>query len=181
MTKREIIEEEIREILFNQPEKSMRLVDLRDQVVKIHNINPNNVYFYVQNMIDIQKSAIKGSKNILVTLISAGSSNSTAKDQWDFEFEYDFAVSYASENRKQAEKLTNELRKYGLRVFYDRNQIPDLMSHNLLDKLFDIYRNKSKMCIVIGSEAYNNSDFAQFERKAAQDRQFSEKEYIILV
>jgi hypothetical protein len=181
LTRQEQIEKAIRSILKKQPEQTMRLTELRNLVAKKWSVNPQNVYGYVSNMIDVQKIVVDGSKTVLAMLITEKDREREVIDTWDNEFTYDVAISYASSNRAQAAELAKKFRSKGLRVFYDKDQIPDLIGKNLLDQLWRIYRDKSLLCVILGSQSYNNSVFAQHERQAAQDRNLINPGYIALV
>jgi len=184
-TQQERMQNAIREVLRKQPDNTMRLVELRGMISKRWSIPPQNVYGYVSSMIDIQKNVVTGSRHAIVTLVSEEQDGkSQIRDVWDSDFVYDIAISYAGKERQQAGELADILRDYELSVFFDRNQLPDLIGQNLLDQLWTIYRHKARLCIILSSQAYNESDYAQHERQAAQDRVFNdnikEPSYIIL-
>jgi len=185
-TQQERMQSAIREVLRKQPDNTMRLVELRDLISKRWSIPPQSVYGYVSSMIDVQKNVVTGSRHAIVTLVDKEQdSDSHIQDAWDSDFVYDIAISYAGKERQQAGELANILRNHELSVFFDRNQLPDLIGQNLLDQLWTIYRHKARLCIILHSLAYNESDYSQHERQAAQDRVFNdnikEPSYIILV
>ncbi len=179
-TLRDRLEATAREILKKQPEQTMPLIELRNKVTKRGNIQPHTFYHYLSDMPDIQKHIVEGSRIVLVTLVVSAESDDDIQDIWDRRFTYDIAVSYAGKERQYASTLTEELRKRDLRVFYDRNQLPDLIGENLWDELLEIYRDKANLCIILASRAYNESLFAQHERRSAQDRARKDKGYIFL-
>ncbi len=183
VTLRERLEESVREILLKQLDNSMPLVDLRNQITKRVNVPPYTFYGYLSDMIDIQKNVVSGTKSVIVTLINdrLQSKDDMVLDVWDSAFTYDIAISYAGAQRAYAADLAEEFRDRGLKTFYDRNQLPDLVGRNLLDELLVIYRDKAKLCVILASEEYNNSAYAQHERQSAQERQLSDKGYIVLV
>lgn len=183
ITLRERLEESVREILAKQPDNSMPLSDLKTQMIKRVNVNPYTFYGYLSDMIDIQKNVVSGTNMVIVTLVSDDLEDklTSIPDVWDNEFTYDIAISYAGAQRDYAAQFAEEFRTKGLRVFYDRNQLPDLVGRNLLDELMIIYRDKAQLCLILASNEYNASPFAQHERQSAQERALSDKGYIVLV
>lgn len=183
ITLRERLEDNVREILAKQPDNSMPLVDLRNQITKRVNVPPYTFYSYLADMIDIQKNVVSGAKSVIVTLVSNDlvDKQDVVPDIWDSKFTYDIAISYAGAQRVYAADLAEEFRNKGLKVFYDRNQLPDLVGRNLLDELLVIYRDKAKLCVILASEEYNKSPYAQHERQSAQERLLSDQGYIVLV
>jgi hypothetical protein len=95
--------------------------------------------------------------------------------------EFDVALSFAGEQRAEAQRLAELLKAAGVRVFYDKDQKATLWGKNLFDHLHDIYCNKSRFCVVFVSEAYARKRWTNHERKAAQERVFREvtSEYLL--
>jgi hypothetical protein len=98
-------------------------------------------------------------------------------------FEYDVALSFAGEDRKLADDIANELRKHGVRVFYDSFEQANLWGKDLFAHLHEIYSKKSRFCIMLVSEAYSSKMWTVHERKSAQSRALKERdnEYILPV
>lgn len=78
-------------------------------------------------------------------------------------YRYDIALSFAGEDRKIADALAHQLENKQLKVFYDYSQKAQLIGENLNKTLYDIYFKKAKYCIILLSNEYFNSDWAQFE------------------
>lgn len=96
------------------------------------------------------------------------------------EFNYDIALSFAGEDRIYAEQLANELVKHNVRVFYDGFEKATLWGKDLFVYLSDLYRLRSKYCVLFLSKYYNAKLWTNHERRAAQSRAFQEnKEYIL--
>lgn len=96
------------------------------------------------------------------------------------EFKYDIALSFAGEDRTYAEQLANELVKHNIRVFYDGFEKANLWGKDLFVYLSDLYRLRSKYCVLFLSKNYNAKLWTNHERQAAQSRAFKEnKEYIL--
>ncbi len=97
-------------------------------------------------------------------------------------YEYDIALSFASENRKYVEDIANIVISKGHKVFYDKHEQGKLWGKDLYQYLNDIYKNKAKYCIVFISKPYAEKLWTKHELKSAQARAFEEnKEYILPV
>jgi Uncharacterized protein conserved in bacteria (DUF2188)/TIR domain len=75
---------------------------------------------------------------------------------------FDVALSYAGVDRPIARRITDALLKKGLRVFFDEYAESELWGRNLYDHLQRIYED-SRLCIVILSENYRDSQWATSE------------------
>lgn len=96
------------------------------------------------------------------------------------EFDYDIALSFAGEDRKYAELLAKELVKHNVKVFYDGFEKANLWGKDLFVYLSDLYRLRSKYCVLFLSQYYNKKLWTNHERQAAQSRAFKEnREYIL--
>jgi len=93
-------------------------------------------------------------------------------------FNYDVAISYAGPDRWAAEELVGCLTDKKLRVFYDRDKQAHLVGKNLIDFLTDLYQNQARLCVVLISAHYRESDYTNLERQAAQARAMHEPGYI---
>ena len=58
-------------------------------------------------------------------------------------FDYDVAISFAGEQRTEAEAIADRLKASDIRVFYDRYEQADLWGKNLYEHLSDIYQKKA--------------------------------------
>lgn len=93
---------------------------------------------------------------------------------------YDIVISFAGEDRGVAEEIAIALKGKGINVFYDNFEKSDLWGKDLYEHLIDVYKNKSKYCLMILSEYYEKKLWTTHERKAAQARAFREStEYIL--
>jgi hypothetical protein len=95
-------------------------------------------------------------------------------------FDYDVALSFAGEDRRYAEELATTLHERGIRVFYDAFQKAALWGEDLYVYLTDLYRLRSKYCIMFLSRHYANKLWTSHERQAAQSRAFRENKAYIL-
>jgi hypothetical protein len=83
---------------------------------------------------------------------------------------YDVVLSFAGEDRSHAERLAEELRKKGVKVFYDKYEQAILWGKDLYAYLSDIYQNKAKFCVMFCSRHYAEKLWTNHERQAAQAR-----------
>ena len=94
---------------------------------------------------------------------------------------FDVAISFAGSDREYAEKLATIVRDAGFQVFYD-NFYPEQLWGKDLPVLFDdIYRKRSRFCVIFVSNEYSKRMWTNHERKSAQARALEEKgkEYIL--
>lgn len=93
---------------------------------------------------------------------------------------YDVAVSFAGEDRLYVEQVANASKLRGLSVFYDGYEKADLWGKDLYVHLTNVYKDYSKYCLMFISEHYARKQWTNHERRAAQERAFSEnREYIL--
>lgn len=93
---------------------------------------------------------------------------------------YDFTISFAGQDRAQAEIIVAGLKAKGATVFYDNDELAELLGKDLYEHLITIYRDSAKYCIMLISENYQSRLWTNHERKAAQNRAFNSAiEYIL--
>jgi hypothetical protein len=96
-------------------------------------------------------------------------------------YQYDVAISFAGSERKLAEDLSELVRQAGFRVCYD-DFYPDQLWGKELPVFFDeIYRQKSRYCVIFMSEEYRDRMWTSHERKSALARALEDRgrEYIL--
>lgn len=86
------------------------------------------------------------------------------------EFNYDVAVSFASEDRAFVDRYVQMLRRNGLRVFYDEWERADLWGRDLYQHLDRIYRLQAQYCVVVVSKHYVRKTWPRHELRSAQAR-----------
>jgi hypothetical protein len=97
-------------------------------------------------------------------------------------FEYDVAISFASEQRTEAEAIADYIHSVGIKVFYDKYEEASLWGKDLYVHLSDIYQKKARFCLMLVSAAYAEKAWTSHERKNAQARSLSQQaEYILPV
>lgn len=97
------------------------------------------------------------------------------------DYEYDVALSFAGTERHLAERLANIVRDAGLSVFYDDFFPEQLWGKDLVVFFDEIFRNKSRYCVIFISKEYHDRMWTNQERRSAQARALQEKgnEYIL--
>ena len=95
-------------------------------------------------------------------------------------FEYDVALSYASEDRSYVEKVATLLKEEGVKVFYDKFEEASSWGKNLHDYLRDVYGMQARYTVMFISQQYVKKKWTQHERESAQERALQEElEYIL--
>lgn len=88
----------------------------------------------------------------------------------DFKSKYDFALSFAGENRNFAEELSRELESREISVFYDKNEQHKILANNIEEYLAPIYRSESHYIVPILSNDYSTKLWTKFESDNFKDR-----------
>ena len=95
-------------------------------------------------------------------------------------YKYDIALSFAGEDREYVEQVAILLKRFGVKVFYDKFEESNLWGKNLLDYLNEIYKDKARFTVMFISEHYRDKVWTNHERKSIQERAFRESsEYIL--
>jgi len=98
------------------------------------------------------------------------------------DYDYDVALSFAGEDRDYVDQIAKMLHTLGARVFYDKYESTDLWGKDLYAHLDDVYRKRSKYCVIFVSAAYGRKLWTSHERQSAQARAFeSAGEYVLPV
>jgi hypothetical protein len=84
----------------------------------------------------------------------------------DESFEYDFAVSFAGEQRAYVESVVRGMGS-DVKVFYDEDQKAKFWGENLIDLLTDIYQHKARFVVMFVSAAYAEKMWPNVERQSA--------------
>ena len=98
------------------------------------------------------------------------------------EYKFDIALSFAGEDREYVDKIANELKNKGLRIFYDKFETSNLWGKDLYQYLSHIYKDNARYCVIFISNFYKNKAWTRHELRNAQNRAlFENKEYILPV
>ena len=96
------------------------------------------------------------------------------------DYQYDIAFSFAGEDRNYVEQVAKFLNDHGVSLFYDTYEQIDLWGKDLYVHLDEVYRLRSKYCVIFISKFYKDKLWTNHERGSAQVRAFQEnKEYIL--
>lgn len=88
---------------------------------------------------------------------------------------FDVAITVAGPQREIAEAVAVALRKRGLTVFYDRFYTEALWGVNLADCFDQIFRMRSRYCLMFVSRDYARREWTNHERQMAIARAISER------
>lgn len=96
------------------------------------------------------------------------------------QFEYDVALSFASDNKALADELTRLLTGKDIQVFQDEYKADSHWGKNVVDHLVNLYARKARYCVLFLSQYYPLQKWTEEERRAAQEAAFRDaKEYIL--
>ena len=68
--------------------------------------------------------------------------------------QYDVCFSFAGEDRDYVEQVAYYIRHRGISVFYDKYNQVELWGKDLYVHLDEIYRKKSRYCVIFASTHY---------------------------
>jgi hypothetical protein len=95
----------------------------------------------------------------------------------EFDSDFDFALSFAGEERALAEALFLELAAREISVFYDKNEQHRILANDVEEYLAPIYRSESKFVVALLSKEYPKKIWTKFESDQFKQR-FGEKAVI---
>lgn len=97
------------------------------------------------------------------------------------DFDFDAAVSFAGTNRKEALELATKIRDAGFSVFYDDFYPEDLWGKDLTVFFDEIFRKRSRYCVIFVSKEYLARPWTIHERRSAMARAIEERgnDYIL--
>jgi hypothetical protein len=87
-----------------------------------------------------------------------------------FKNKYDFALSFAGENRDLAEKINELLLEQEISIFYDKNEQHRILAENVEDYLAPIYNSEASFVIVLLSMNYPKKIWTKFESENFKQR-----------
>ena len=97
-------------------------------------------------------------------------------------FEYDVALSYASEEGVYVEQVAKLLEAESIAIFYDKHNQAEIWGKRLEDYLRSVYQSKARYCMMFVSRHYRDKVWPTTERESALARSLcQEKEYILPV
>jgi hypothetical protein len=97
--------------------------------------------------------------------------------------DFDVAISVAGSDKRYALELAEQLRSAGFAVFYYEFYPEYLWGKNLVVTFDEIFRKRSKFCVIFVSKEYRDRVWTTHELRSAQARAIEEKgnEYILPV
>lgn len=81
----------------------------------------------------------------------------------EFTKPYDFALSFAGENRDLAQTLNSKMLEREVSIFYDKNEQHRILASNVEDYLAPIYNSEAEFVIVLLSKNYPKKIWTKFE------------------
>ncbi len=87
-----------------------------------------------------------------------------------FSTPYDFALSFAGEDREVAEMLSDKLEEKETQVFYDKNEQHRILASNIEDYLRPIYQSDAEFIIVLLGKEYPKKIWTKFESEQFKER-----------
>lgn len=98
----------------------------------------------------------------------------------DNKFKFDYAFSYAGEDREIARKIAEELAKQGVKVFFDDFYNTELVGKDLSVYFGEVYGIGTRFVVIFLSKHYILKDWTNFEFEIARDEAGRRnKEFII--
>jgi hypothetical protein len=95
-------------------------------------------------------------------------------------FDYDVAFSFAGEDRAFVGQVADVVQAYGIKVFYDAYEQHTLWGRDLYSHLDEVYRTRSRHCVMFLSKHYARKLWTSHERRSAQARALLGREDYIL-
>ena len=83
---------------------------------------------------------------------------------------YDFALSFAGQDRDIVKKVFEKLQVHEIAVFYDDNEQTDIISHDLEEYLYPIYNSEAAYVVPFLSKHYPGKVWTRFESNAFKER-----------
>jgi hypothetical protein len=88
----------------------------------------------------------------------------------DFKSRYDFALSFAGQDRDVAERLFQLLAEEEFEVFYDKNEQHRILAENVEEYLAPIYRSEASYVICLLGPEYPKRVWSKFESEQFEER-----------
>lgn len=88
----------------------------------------------------------------------------------EFKSKFDFALSFAGEDRDFAEALFNALNSREISVFYDRNEQHRILANDVEEYLAPIYRSESRFVVPLLGNNYPKKIWTKFESEQFKQR-----------
>ncbi len=83
-------------------------------------------------------------------------------------FQFDVALSYASEDRSYVDKLASILTNMGINIFYDKYDKIGMWGKDIYDYFSSVYSERARYTVIFISKDYAKKVWTNHERRAAQ-------------
>jgi hypothetical protein len=93
---------------------------------------------------------------------------------------FDFAISFAGTERPLARALAESLSRVGLRVFFDEHFEHEMLGQDGAEYLNRVFFEHSRYCVALVSHSYEGRSWTQLERRAAQAREHTSGQSVLL-
>lgn len=98
------------------------------------------------------------------------------QDHPDFTQIYDVAFSYSYGDGEYVEEVANQVNRYDLKVFYDKENIKRSWGYDLEQYLSNVFGSYAKFCVLFISKSYMNGHWSMFELEEVLKRYDSLKD-----
>lgn len=88
----------------------------------------------------------------------------------EFKSKFDFALSFAGEDREFAEALFDALNSREISVFYDKNEQHRILANDVEEYLAPIYRSESRFVVPLLGKDYPKKIWTKFESEQFKQR-----------
>lgn len=88
----------------------------------------------------------------------------------EFPHRYDFALSFAGEDRDVAEPIFKKLQDYEVEVFYDLNEQHRILAKDVEEYLRPIYQSEDQYVVVLLGKQYPKKIWTKIESDAFKSR-----------
>jgi len=95
-------------------------------------------------------------------------------------FRFDFAISFSGAQRSVAQETADGLKKAGFTVFYDKDQVYELLGEDGEIYLRKLYSAEAGFYIVLVSREYDESSWTNVELNAIRSRESLEHEGVLI-
>ena len=93
---------------------------------------------------------------------------------------YEIVFSFAGEERGYVEKVADYLKKYDVKIFYDKYEEVSLWGKDLVEYFDKIFRGSARYCVMFISKNYAEKVWTTHERRSALSKAIEEREEYIL-
>jgi len=98
------------------------------------------------------------------------------------QFEFEVALSFASEDRAVVEELANLMKANHRRVYFDEYEAVRPWDSDVIAHVAEIYRTKARYCLMFISQHYPLQKWTDVERASVQEHALRDAdEYILLI